>query len=206
MNTPTEEHAEDEGPAQASPLSLHVDYYQPHTVVLAARGQLDDSNVAHFAEVLRCRLTTAVRTIVIDLRDLTFLGVPALDLLGRAHVHTTVHGQHLLLMADHPEVLRALQVASLAHLIEHPDVDAALAAIPAQTGTATAATTTHTDPPTRSVTTHVADHTEPCQRCGRPTAQRALLDTGAGHTRRTGPLCGDCAASEAVLGRGGLPT
>ncbi|GAA0549224.1 hypothetical protein GCM10009533_54820 [Saccharopolyspora spinosporotrichia] len=37
----------------------------------------------------------------------------------------------------------------------------------------------------RLATTHVADHTEPCRRCGKPTTQFALLVTATGHT-----LCG----------------
>ncbi|PFG97897.1 hypothetical protein A8924_5368 [Saccharopolyspora erythraea NRRL 2338] len=44
----------------------------------------------------------------------------------------------------------------------------------------------------RLVTTHVADHTEPCLRCGKPTAQRALAVTGTGHTCVARSLCGEC--------------
>ncbi|CAM02003.1 hypothetical protein A8924_3113 [Saccharopolyspora erythraea NRRL 2338] len=35
----------------------------------------------------------------------------------------------------------------------------------------------------RLVTTHVADHTGPCLRCGKPTAQRALPVTATAHAR-----------------------
>ncbi|CAM02002.1 anti-anti-sigma factor [Saccharopolyspora erythraea NRRL 2338] len=120
--------------AQPTPLSIHVDYYRPHAVVLTARGQLDATNVVRFAEVLRSRLSTPVRAIVVDLQDLTFLGVPGLDVLGQAHVHAAVHGQRLHLVADHPEVLRALRVAGLAHLAGHPDVETALADAPEPAG------------------------------------------------------------------------
>ncbi|CAM04251.1 anti-anti-sigma factor [Saccharopolyspora erythraea NRRL 2338] len=111
---------------RAGRLSLHVDHYRPHTVVLTARGQLDATNVARFAEVLRSRLLTAIRAIVVDLQGLTFLGIPGLDVLGQAHLHASTHGQRLYLVADHPEVLRALRVAGLAHLAQHSSVETAL--------------------------------------------------------------------------------
>ncbi|MDR7301774.1 STAS domain-containing protein [Haloactinomyces albus] len=121
----------DDPDAAGATLGLRVTQPRPDAVVLTASGEIDEATAAHLEEVLAPRLVAAVRMVVLDLSEVSFLGVPALQLLTRAHLRAREHGIELRLVATEHEVARALRIAKLdAVLSWYATTTGALAADP----------------------------------------------------------------------------
>ncbi|MCX4669051.1 STAS domain-containing protein [Streptomyces sp. NBC_01381] len=67
------------------------------------------------------------KTVIIDLREITFFDCSGISLLVRAHRHTTARGGHLSVVCTHALTLRILSIAGLtAMLSPAPTLQAAL--------------------------------------------------------------------------------
>ncbi|MDR7301343.1 STAS domain-containing protein [Haloactinomyces albus] len=95
-------------------LTLCVERPQPGLIVLKASGMLDSVSFSHFSEVLRSRLGSTARVIVLDLTAVTFLGVDAIMVLSRAQRHAGATGKQLSLLTGVRAVDRPLEVLGLA--------------------------------------------------------------------------------------------
>lgn len=100
-------------PAAHSRLRLSMDFTDPQLAVLTATGDLDVVTTPRLAELLWPRLQTVLRTLVLDLRAVRFLGVSALELLICAHSYATHRGITLCVINSTPAVDRALAAAGL---------------------------------------------------------------------------------------------
>lgn len=120
--TPAPGHAESPTPGCRAPsrqpagharLRLRMDFTDPHLAVLTVAGDLDGSSTSRLAELLWPRLQTKLTTLVLDLHEVSFLGVDALQLLAHAHHYTTHRDITLCLINGTPTVDRALAAADL---------------------------------------------------------------------------------------------
>ncbi len=109
-------------------LSLQVERPRTDAVVLTFDGEIDEATTEHVAEVLSPRLVAALRVIVLDMSDVTFLGVAGLHLLDRARTHAHERGYGLRVVATHHEVVRALRAAELEPALASTVTDALAAA------------------------------------------------------------------------------
>ncbi|MBB5158647.1 STAS domain-containing protein [Saccharopolyspora phatthalungensis] len=110
--------ATNERTAPGKALRVRVSYPNSESIVVAAFGEIDAATVARYEEALLPRLSAAVRLVVVDLKQVHFLGVPGLELLHRARLLAEAQGVVLRLVADTGEVLRALDVAGLASQLD----------------------------------------------------------------------------------------
>ncbi|QUH02946.1 STAS domain-containing protein [Saccharopolyspora erythraea] len=111
-------------------LRLRMDFTEPPVAVLCVSGELDAATTPRLAEVLWPRLLTELRALVIDLGDVSFLGVDALRLLAGAHSEAAHRGVALCLTDSARPVRRALAAAGLHDALPcFDDVAAARAAL-----------------------------------------------------------------------------
>ncbi len=99
--------------ATGSPLQLRMDYADPLAAVLRVTGDLDLDTAPRMAELLWSRLRTELPAIVIDLREVVFLGVAGLELVSAAHAHAQQHGIVLVVVSSTRAVDRALATGGL---------------------------------------------------------------------------------------------
>lgn len=88
------------------------------TTVVHVIGALDTLHAPRLDALLMPRLTSTLHTLVVDLSQVTFLGVDALRLLTTAHDHTESQGKSLRLVTGPPAVDRALLAGGLADIID----------------------------------------------------------------------------------------
>lgn len=102
------------------------------TVAVHLRGDLDGQSAPQLQNMLAPRLVSTIRTLVLDLSGLTFLGVAGLELLVRTSRHTHTLGIALRLVTGRRRcVERALQAGALHGVLPcSPDLETALADMP----------------------------------------------------------------------------
>lgn len=88
------------------------------TTVVHVTGDLDMLHAPRLDALLAPRLTSTLHTLVVDLSQVTFLGVDALRLLTTAHHHAESQGKSLRLVTGPPAVDRALLAGGLADIID----------------------------------------------------------------------------------------
>lgn len=101
-------------PKPRSPTSARVTRLGARVVVVAARGEIDLVT----APVLRSALALvaqdpAIRLLVCDLGEVTFLDCPGLSVLLEIQAQLTSRGAHLRVVTGESPVLRVLTVAEL---------------------------------------------------------------------------------------------
>ncbi|GAB3686824.1 STAS domain-containing protein [Saccharopolyspora tripterygii] len=94
-------------------LRLRMDFTDPDLAVLTIAGDLDGTSTSRLAELLWPRLLTKLTALVLDLHEVSFLGVDALRLLVHAHRYATHRDINLCLINGTPTVDRALAAAGL---------------------------------------------------------------------------------------------
>lgn len=99
-------------------VSMQVHRPSRDTVVVSVSGELDEMRTPRLDELLTSRLKAAVDTVVLDLSQVSFLGVEALSLLTRAHRHAQARGVALRLVTGPPTVQRALRAGGLDEHLE----------------------------------------------------------------------------------------
>ncbi|WP_433869214.1 STAS domain-containing protein [Saccharopolyspora sp. CA-218241] len=105
---------------------MAVDHPDTGTAVVTACGEIDAAGIDGFAEVLLTRTRGTVRVIVLDLRQVSFLCVGALEVLCRARLSTQHQGQDLRVVVTEHAVGRALDVVGLDDLPRVTALNAAL--------------------------------------------------------------------------------
>lgn len=121
-HTPTTEQTESPAPGHQAPsqhtagparLRLRMDVTDPRLAVLTVAGDLDGLSTPQLAVLLWPRLLSELTTLVLDLHEVSFLGVDALRLLAHAHRYATHRDITLCLINGTPTVDRALAAAGL---------------------------------------------------------------------------------------------
>jgi anti-sigma B factor antagonist len=96
-----------------SALRLRLSYPSHDVVVLTARGEIDTVTAPRVAALLWPRLLTELSTVVLDLSEVTFLGVAGLELIGAAHAYAPHRNLGLIVLGGPVAVERALHAGGL---------------------------------------------------------------------------------------------
>ena len=96
------------------------------TALVALRGELDLVTVSKVAEVIESidPQSSGVRHLVLDLRGLTFIDVPALHELLRQHEYARDNRHNLAVVRGTPAIQRALKLTGVEEqlvLVDDPD-------------------------------------------------------------------------------------
>ncbi|MEV7098645.1 STAS domain-containing protein [Amycolatopsis sp. NPDC051045] len=94
-------------------LRLTLSRPAPATAVITVDGELDLLTAPRLAELLTARLTTAVRTLVVDLSKVAFLGCAGIGVLARAQCHAQATGRELRVVTGSDHVDRILRLTGL---------------------------------------------------------------------------------------------
>jgi anti-sigma B factor antagonist len=108
------------GPAPASSGDLQVSVRRPNTrsVVIEISGALDLVSAPRLAELLTCRLRSAVTRMVIDLSEVSFVSSAGVRVLARAQLLARQLGVNLSIDAGVPRpATRALDIAGLGNRV-----------------------------------------------------------------------------------------
>ncbi len=92
---------------------LRVHHPDPQTAVLTATGELDDTQAPRLQEMLRSRMAAVLRSLIVDIHEVEFLSVGALETLLRASRQAETSGIDFQLVGQPPCVQRALAAAAL---------------------------------------------------------------------------------------------
>lgn len=103
--------------AASGRVGLCMDFTDPQLAVLTVTGDLDVVTTPRLAELLWPRLQTMLKTLVLDLHAVSFLGVSALELLACAHTYAIHRGITLCVINTTPAVKRALAAGGLAEAL-----------------------------------------------------------------------------------------
>jgi anti-anti-sigma factor len=108
-------------------LRLTLDRPTPATTVVTVAGELDFSTAPRLAAVLETRLESAVKTVVVDLSAVTFIGSAGLEVLAQAHLRASLTGRAVRLVTGSHCVDRALHITGLDRKLPcHTDLTQAL--------------------------------------------------------------------------------
>ncbi|KOV84563.1 hypothetical protein ADL03_16735 [Nocardia sp. NRRL S-836] len=108
---------------------MYVRTHDREGVAVTVIGGDVDEDADLLVDEVHAQLTAHLAALVLDLREVTFLGSSGLSALVDSHRQAVAAGTKLLLVADQRTVLRALAVTDLDQVFElHPDLDSALAA------------------------------------------------------------------------------
>ncbi len=101
--------------SEARPLHIVADRPNAESVVLHAHGDITDTNAAELKEMLLSRVRSSVTTVVLDMTQVTFLGVAGLQVLGTMKQCAGLNRTQLVLITEsNPAVLRPLRAAAIA--------------------------------------------------------------------------------------------
>lgn len=99
--------------ATVSSWELRVTYPTPRLAVVHVAGDLDAATTPPLSASLWPRLHSTLAGVVIDLREVAFLGVAGLELLAAVHSYVEHRGMHLGIVNSTRVVDRALAVGGL---------------------------------------------------------------------------------------------
>ncbi|RCW45822.1 anti-anti-sigma factor [Halopolyspora algeriensis] len=100
-------------PAGSPPLLLRMSYAAPQVAVLSVAGDLDLATTPQLERLLWPRLNSTVSALVLDLGEVTFLGLTGLELLANAHTYAAHRGIPLCAVNRNHAVDRALAAGGL---------------------------------------------------------------------------------------------
>lgn len=105
----------DEASATAPSSQAQVQAVRPTStcVLIRVRGELDASGCAPLQELLATRLSSTVETLILELSQLSFIGVPGLELLSHTHRRAHSRGISLRLVTGPRCLHRGLIAAGL---------------------------------------------------------------------------------------------
>jgi anti-sigma B factor antagonist len=94
------------------------------TLTLAGRGEIDIATLDTLSSELRTASATDHETVVVDLREVTYIDSAGLGVLVSAHKLMKSEDRSLVLRVAHPEMLKLLSITGLDQLfaIERPYV------------------------------------------------------------------------------------
>ena len=115
---------------------LQVQLSRPTTtcVLIHVRGELDTAGAGHLHEQLANRLSSTAETLVLDLSQLSFIGVPGLELLSHTRQQAEHRGTELRLVTGPRCLTRALIAAGMTETFAcYPTLKHALAGLNGRT-------------------------------------------------------------------------
>lgn len=99
-------------------------------VAVHVLGDVDTATAHRLQDLLRHRLASTARAVVLDLSAVDFLGVRGLTVIAHARHRAAVRGKTLAVTGTSPCVLRAFRAAGWSdELPTHPDVEHAVASL-----------------------------------------------------------------------------
>jgi anti-sigma B factor antagonist len=105
------------------------------TSVVRVPVEIDLTNADAVRETLLAALNQAARALIVDMTDTTFCDSAGITAVVRAARRAAATGATIRLAVSAPPVLRVLNLVGIDRLIEiYPNVDAARASLPEQTG------------------------------------------------------------------------
>ncbi|WP_459164118.1 STAS domain-containing protein [Bounagaea algeriensis] len=110
---PTEAGAGRSTPAVASRVRLRMHYAPPQAPVLAVAGEVDAVTTPRLAELLWARLQSTMPALVLDLSEVSFLGLDGITLLAAVERYARYRGTAVHLVTRTRAVDRALQAGGL---------------------------------------------------------------------------------------------
>jgi len=96
---------------------MHDPQRQTQTVVVTMPAEIDISNAGHVGEELGAALVPGIRTVIADMTDTRFCDSSGISMLVMAHRKATASNVELRLVAVTTEVLRALTLVRIDHLL-----------------------------------------------------------------------------------------
>ncbi|MFF4507349.1 STAS domain-containing protein [Streptomyces sp. NPDC001401] len=113
------------------PAPCHTERVVGGTTVVEVRGEIDILTALPLSARLDALSADPCPDLVLDLRPMSFIDCSGLRLLCRARNRTLARHGRLRLVTDSSLFLRILRCVQLAGVFEiHPDLSAALAAVP----------------------------------------------------------------------------
>jgi anti-sigma B factor antagonist len=102
-------------------LNVHSEYGGPGRLVVRVRGAVDMATHAELGTALDAALAAdALRELVVDLEDVTFLDSSGVRVLLEARIAAAAHDARLVVRNPQPIVERVLQITSVAELLGLP--------------------------------------------------------------------------------------
>lgn len=119
--------------AENESLLLRMSYPVPEVAVMSVAGEVDLATMPRLSRLLWPRLKTTLAVLVIDLREVTFLGVAGVELLVAAHAHAGHRGIPLCVVTGARALDRVLEIGN-PELPRFETVAAAVSALKTRTG------------------------------------------------------------------------
>lgn len=110
-----------------SGLRLRMHYAPPQTPVLAVSGEVDAATTPRLAELLWSRLQSTLPALVLDLSEVSFLGLDGVTLLAAVERYARYRGIVVRLVSRTRAVDRALHAGGLTDTLPRFDTAAAAA-------------------------------------------------------------------------------
>lgn len=101
----------EESPDPFQALALWLERPTSTSIVVRLAGELDATTAPRLHELLAPQLSSAAEILVLDMSELSFLGVAGLELVGHAQRHAVSRGKVLCLVDGPVCVDRALKAA-----------------------------------------------------------------------------------------------
>ncbi|MBA8827050.1 anti-anti-sigma factor [Saccharopolyspora lacisalsi] len=95
------------------PFRMTVERPRDGVIVMSVAGALDMVTVTRFSRLLLDRLSSTVHVIVLDLSEVSFLGVEAIKVLAQADLRAQIEGKRLSLVTGVRAVDRPLEVLGM---------------------------------------------------------------------------------------------
>ncbi|WP_433868795.1 STAS domain-containing protein [Saccharopolyspora sp. CA-218241] len=99
-------------------VRVAVGYPDPTRLVITVSGEVDAASIDRLQETVWPRLSASVRSVVVDLTAVGFLGIPGLQLLTQAHMRCQQRGIGLRLVVAGHEVAHALHISGIDALVD----------------------------------------------------------------------------------------
>lgn len=110
-----------------SVLQLQLSRPTTRCVLIQVRGELDAASCPRLQELVASRLSSTAETLVLDLSQLSFIGVAGLELLNHTRQRAASRGIELRLVTGPRCLHRALIAAEMTETWDcYPDLDHAL--------------------------------------------------------------------------------
>ncbi|MCU1687093.1 MAG: hypothetical protein JWQ81_7832 [Amycolatopsis sp.] len=91
------------------------------SVIVTIGGEVDMLTAPRLSELVTCRLRAAVSVVVIDLSEVTFLGVAGVRVLHQAYLLARQSAVQLFIVTgDSRCAARALRICGMEHLLSRP--------------------------------------------------------------------------------------
>jgi anti-sigma B factor antagonist len=106
-------------------IATRVDRVRDDTVVLSVRGVIDLATATELAEAMHVAQANALRTLIVDLTEVSFMSSAGLAILAEAHAVMKPRGEFAV-VANNAVILRPLEITNLTDVFDvYPTLDSA---------------------------------------------------------------------------------